>query len=112
MEKIIWPSITEGEIQDRSKVEYLSKGIVAVQMGWFFTQYGARCGYGLDITKLEIVTFMFTGIAYFIWWHKPLDAHYPAPVYPLENANIGSEGILSGSPAANPLSYLAHPSTP
>ena len=36
--KIAWPSITEREIQDRSKGDYLSKAIVVMQMSWFFVQ--------------------------------------------------------------------------
>jgi len=113
--KIAWPSITEGEIQDRSKGDYLSKGVVAVQLGWFFTQFFARGCYSLGITGLEFVTFLFiwaTDVSYILWWDKPLDVHYSVPVYLLENANVGSEAILSDSPAANPLSYMAHPSTP
>jgi len=58
--KIAWPSITEGEIQDRSKSDYLSKGVVAVQLGWFYTQFFARTGYRLDVTALEMVTLLFT----------------------------------------------------
>ena len=112
--KIAWPSITEEEIQDRSKGDYLSKGIVAVQMGWFFTQFFARGEYGLGVTGLELVTLIFiwtTATVYILWWFKPLDVRCSVPVYLLENANLGSEGILSGSPAANPLSDLAHLST-
>jgi hypothetical protein len=112
--KIAWPSITEEEIQDKSKGDYLSKGIVIVQMGWFITQFIARCGYRLGITKLEVVTVGFTTLtmaAYPLWWHKPLDVRCSIPVYLLENANPVSEGIHSCPPAANPLSDLAYPDT-
>lgn len=69
-EKIKWPSITEEEIQDRSKGGYLSKGVVVIQIGWFITQFIARCGYGLGITELEVVTLGFTTltvITYSLW---------------------------------------------
>jgi hypothetical protein len=105
--KITWPFITEKEIRDRGKSDYLSKGIVLVQIVWFTTQFFARCRYNLGITELEIFTFSFTIVTvatYGLWWHKPLDVHCSVPVHLLENENIVSEGILSGSPAANPLS--------
>ena len=114
--QITWPSITAKEIQDRSKGDYLSKGIVVMHLGWFMTQFIARFAYPhqLAITELEILTVAFTILTtatYFLWWHKPLDVHCSVPVYLLENENIVSEGILSGSPVANPLSNLAHPGT-
>jgi len=94
--KIAWPSITEEEIQDRSKGDFLSKGIIFLQMGWFITQFIARWGYKLGITELEAVTLGFTTLTiatYSLWWHKPLDVRCSVPVYLLENANLVSEGI-------------------
>ena len=85
-----------------------------MHLGWFMTQLFARLGYKLGITELEILTFAFTiltGACYYLWWHKPLNVHCSVPVYLLENENVVSKGILSGSPAANPLSDLAHPGT-
>jgi hypothetical protein len=111
--KITWPSITKEEIQDRSKGDYLSKGIVVVQIVWFTTQFFARCGYKVGITELEVFTFSFTALAvatYGLWWHKPLDVHCSVPVHLLENEDVVSEGILSGPPTANPLSD-PHPGT-
>jgi hypothetical protein len=107
--KITWPSITKEEIQDRSKGDYLSKGIVVMQIGWFITQFIGRCVYSLEITELEKFTFIITILTvatYGLWWHKPLDVHCSVPVHLLEtkNKNVVSEGILSGSPVANPLS--------
>lgn len=83
--KITWPSITEEEIRDRSKGDYLSKTIVLVQTSWFITQCIVRGTYGLAVTELEIATVAFaavTGVTYYLpWWHKPLDVRCPVPVY-------------------------------
>jgi hypothetical protein len=118
--KITWPSITKEEIQDRSKSDYLSKAFSVMHLGWFITQFIARCHYEglanyiIDITELEILIFVFTlitGVICYLWWHKPYDVQCSVPVYLLDNENVVSEGILPGSPAANPLSELAHPGT-
>ena len=57
--KIEWPSITEEEIQDRSKGDYLSKGIVIVQTNWFIAQCIVRGVYKLEVTELEVATLAF-----------------------------------------------------
>ena len=81
--KIEWPTITEDEIADRSKGDYLSKTIVLFQTTWFIAQCIARGIYGLDVTELEVVTLAFatlTGVIYFFWWDKPLDVRCSIPV--------------------------------
>lgn len=81
--KIEWPTITEDEIADRSKGDYLSKTIVLVQTTWFIAQCIARGVYGLDVTELEVVTLAFatlTGVIYFFWWDKPLNVQCSIPV--------------------------------
>ncbi|KIM34943.1 hypothetical protein M413DRAFT_433832, partial [Hebeloma cylindrosporum] len=105
--KIAWPSITEEEIQEKSKGDYLSKGIVLLQIGWFITQCVARLRYNIGFTELEIVTLgftIYTAPTYYLWWHKPLDVRFSVPVHLLENENTNSqdEGIRSSSPTANP----------
>jgi len=37
-EEIEWPTMTEEEIQDRSKADIFSKGIVLLQTTWFIVQ--------------------------------------------------------------------------
>ena len=81
--KIEWPTITEDEIADRSKGDYLSKTIVLIQTTWFIVQCIARKVYSLDVTELEVVTLAFatlTGIIYYFWWDKPLDVRCSIPV--------------------------------
>jgi hypothetical protein len=86
--KIEWPTITEEEIADRSKGDYLSKTIVLFQTTWFIIQCIARGAYGLAVTELEVVTLAFsvlTGVIYYLWWDKPLDVRCSIPVHFLEH---------------------------
>jgi hypothetical protein len=110
--KVTWPSITEEEIQDRCKGDYLSKAFVLVQTSWFITQCIVRGVYGLAVTELEVATLTFaalSGVTYYLWWHKPIDVRCSVPVYLLleanENKEVGRrECVLStsGSPAPDP----------
>jgi hypothetical protein len=106
--KIEWPTITEEEIADRSKGDYLSKTIVVFQTTWFILQCIARGAYGLAVTELEVVTLAFAtlnGILYYFWWDKPLDVRCSIPVHLLEDdvekqdtppPEISDEEILKG----------------
>lgn len=83
-EEIVWPSITEPEIQDRSKADLFSKGIVLLQTAWFIIECLSRFATKLAVTELEVVTLAFAalnGITYWLWWHKPSDVRCPVPVY-------------------------------
>lgn len=60
--KIEWLSTTEKEIQDRSKGDYLSKGIVFVQTSWFITQCIARGVYKLEVAELDVATLAFAAL--------------------------------------------------
>jgi len=106
--KIKWPSITEEEIQDRSKGDHLSKGVVLIQTSWFIFQCIVRGAYyKLEVTELEVATLAFavlTGVIYYLWWYKPLDVRCSVPVYLLsddEKEKDDSQSISSISPAAN-----------
>jgi len=81
--RIAWPDITEEEIKDRSKGDYLSKGIVVLQTTWFIVQFIARAASKLTITELEVVTLAFStliGVIYYLWWDKPLGAQFEAMI--------------------------------
>jgi len=54
--EITLPSIRAKEIEDKSKGDFLAKGIVVLQTLWFVTQCIARGVQGLAITELELVT--------------------------------------------------------
>ena len=94
--KVAWPSITEEEIRDSSKGDYLSKGIVLVQMSWFIIQFILRIAYGLALTEFEVATLAFAvinGATYYLWWRKPLDVRCSVPVY-----------LLNQEPQSSPIS--------
>lgn len=81
--RIHWPSISEKEIEDKSKGDVFSKGFAVLQTTYFITQCIARGVYGLGITELEFATLAFAvlnGVLYFLWWNKPLDVACPVPV--------------------------------
>lgn len=81
--EIEWPQITESEIQDRSKSDTFSKGIVILQTSWFVIQCIVRGSTGLAITALELMTLAFAAlnvVTYFFWWNKPVDVRYPHQV--------------------------------
>jgi len=85
--RIAWPDIAEEEINDRSKGDYLSKGIVVLQTTWFIVQFIARAASKLTITELEVVTLAFStliGVIYYSWWDKPLDVRRSVPVHLVE----------------------------
>ena len=67
--KFEWPTITEEEITDRSKGDYLSKTIVLFQTTWFIGQCIARGAYRLALAELEVATVAFaslTGVIYYL----------------------------------------------
>lgn len=83
---IEFPTITEEEIDDRSKGDALSKTLVLGQTSWFIAQCITRKAEGLVMTELELVTLAFAALnsfMYFFWWNKPLDVRTTVPVYRL-----------------------------
>lgn len=75
--------ITKKEIEDRSKGDTLTKGLVIIQTGWFILQCVARRAEHLPVTELELVTLAFATLSfvtYWLWWHKPLNVQCPYPV--------------------------------
>jgi len=79
-----FPRISKAEIEDRSKGDAISKGLVILQTSWFVTQCIARKIQGLPITELELVTVAFAAlnlVIYVLWWHKPLNVERGVRVY-------------------------------
>jgi len=77
-------SITEEEIRDKSKRDFLAKLIVIIQSSWFIAQCIARAAQGLNLTELELVTLALASlnaVMYFFWWDKPLDVEVPIKIY-------------------------------
>lgn len=70
-----FPDVSESDIMDMSKGDYLSKAIALVQLSWFFAHMVTRAIQGLFVSELEIITAAYTVVAviiYAVWWKKPL----------------------------------------
>lgn len=68
------PRITSAEVQDRSKGDFISKGVVLVHTTWFVVECIARWRENLPLSELEVVTLGFAllnAITYGLWWNKP-----------------------------------------
>ncbi|KAH9952718.1 hypothetical protein BC827DRAFT_1148303 [Russula dissimulans] len=79
-----FPRLSKIEIQDKSKGDFISKGVVILQTSWFVMQCIARGVQGLPITELELATIAFAGlnfVLYLLWWDKPLNVQCGVRVY-------------------------------
>lgn len=66
--------ISEEEIGDKSKGDFLTKLLVVLQTTWFIFQCLARWITHLPVTELEVVTLAFALLnigTYALWWNKP-----------------------------------------
>jgi hypothetical protein len=62
-----WPNISEQEIKDRSKGDYLSKGIVVLQTTWFCSVL--RVGsLQTNHHRVEVATFAFSTLIWVIYY--------------------------------------------
>ena len=98
--KIVFPTVTMEEIEDRSKSDGFSKVIALGQTSWFVAQCIARGAQHLDLTLVELLTLslaVFNGLMYFLWWNKPLDVRCPVRVDLLDKSYMPnmSEKTLS-----------------
>jgi hypothetical protein len=96
--KIEFPTVTEEEIQDRSKADGFSKMIALGQTLWFVAQCLARTAQHLDLTLVELLTLslaVINGVMYFLWWLKSLDVRCPVRVYLLDKPNASSEPVVT-----------------
>jgi len=76
-------SITEEEIQDRSKGDILAKLVAGLQVFWFISQCLVRWPQRLEVTQLELITLALASlnaVMYGFWIEKPLDVAVPARV--------------------------------
>ncbi|KAG2051807.1 hypothetical protein BDR06DRAFT_997979 [Suillus hirtellus] len=77
------PTLTADRIDDKSKGNAISKGVVLLQVAWFVVQLVTRAIYHLEITQLEVGTLAFAVLnflTYAAWWDKPLNVQCPHPV--------------------------------
>ena len=73
------PTITEGEIRDKSKGDDIAKAITLVQTLWFAIQAANRIAQGFTVTELELTTLGHVVLNVFIcwcWWKKPLNVDH------------------------------------
>ncbi|KAG1903717.1 uncharacterized protein F5891DRAFT_1105432 [Suillus fuscotomentosus] len=81
---IDFPTLTAGQIHDKSKGNAMSNGLVMLQVAWFVMQLITRAIYRLETTQLEVGTLAFAVLnflTYAVWWDKPLNVQCPHPVY-------------------------------
>ncbi|TFK61560.1 hypothetical protein BDN72DRAFT_849562 [Pluteus cervinus] len=81
------------QVEDRSKGDFLSKGLVALQTSWFVIECIARFQKHLPITELEVVTLAFAVlniITYGFWWDKPLNVNCQVQVYIISEDGPGA----------------------
>ena len=77
---IILPSITELDIDDRAKADWLLKFISYAQLTWLVIQLIGRAIQGLSLSALEATTISYVPcalFAYSMWWKKPYDLQSP-----------------------------------
>jgi hypothetical protein len=80
---IILPSITELDIDDRAKADWLLKFILCAQLTWLVIQLIGRAVQGLSLSALEATTISYVScalFAYSMWWKKPYDLQSPIVV--------------------------------
>jgi len=120
-----FPRISKAEIEDKSKGDAISKGLVIVQTGWFVTQCIARGVQGLPITELELVTVAFAAlnfVIYLLWWDKPLNVQRGVRVYEKRRteetvddgdvgATVGFWGALRNALSDLPAAIIRGPSS-
>lgn len=74
------PDISRGYIEDKSKSDWLAKGLTCWQACYFCIQCIYRLYQGLSITLLELNVFAHAICALFlflVWWDKPRDVSEP-----------------------------------
>jgi len=79
-----FPRISKADIEDKSKGDAISKGLVLLQTTWFVVQFIARGVQGLPVLGLELVTVAFATlnlIIYLLWWDKPQNVKRGVRVY-------------------------------
>lgn len=68
------PTVTERNLQDRSKGDTIFKVFVVLQTTWFVLQCIARAEQRLPLSELEVLTLapaVVNVAIYAVWWNKP-----------------------------------------
>lgn len=83
-------SISKADIEDKSKANWLTKGIAIAQISWLIISICARKARSLTISQIEVCTVAFAALATATWlanWYKPKDIERPITI------DIGNENI-------------------
>ena len=73
---LVYPEITDQDVQDRNKADDFSKAFAVLQSTWFVFSSIARATRGLPICPLELSCMAYvvcTCVTYGFWWSKPKD---------------------------------------
>ncbi|KAI4200982.1 MAG: hypothetical protein LQ350_003551 [Teloschistes chrysophthalmus] len=79
-EKGFFFDVSDEDIQDKSKANFLAKGLVLLQIAWTILQCLSRKAAGLPLSILEVHILVHAGCAlimYVLWFNKPLDIDEP-----------------------------------
>ncbi|KAH7397957.1 hypothetical protein BKA64DRAFT_673198 [Cadophora sp. MPI-SDFR-AT-0126] len=90
------PDITEHEIKDKSKGDFIVKATAVIQVSWLVIQVIVRATRSLPVSQLEITACAFaacTFLTYGIWWSKP-QAVTSCTMIELEGTNIEAEATI------------------
>ena len=93
------PDISRGYIEDKSKSDWLAKGLTCWQAGYFCIQCTFRLSQSLSITLLELNVFAHAICAlllFLVWWDKPRDILVPTTISSEEALQICAGHLDSG----------------
>jgi hypothetical protein len=79
-----WPSLSDAEIDDHSKADWIIKGLALFQILWFITQLIGRWAQGLAVTTLELFTMgivLCAIVTYIASWEKPFEVQVPVVLH-------------------------------
>ncbi|KAF8331038.1 uncharacterized protein EI90DRAFT_1056072 [Cantharellus anzutake] len=103
-------AVTREQILDRSKGNFFAKSIIVLQSLWFTIQYVGRWASHLPRSQLETMTLAYAALSILcaLWWHKPLDVHFPIHVTEETQPNpLNSDTITDQVLPANLTSFAA-----
>src|SRR6267154_2436569 len=98
--RIKFPSLTQADLDDKSKADGLLKGIAVLKLTRFLTQCIARAAQKLPLTEVEVVTLALatlTIMMYHLWWEKPMDVRRAFYVTD-QSVEMAGDPLLSTEP--------------
>lgn len=101
--------IPDAQISDKSKADYLAKGLVCFQVSWFVGQGITRKIAGLPITLLEFHAFVNIGcslLTFSLWFTKPLAIKTPYIKNPAQIEQLVAVMLFNAELEEKPKFYL------